>query len=236
MGIDGRPSVTGTSGAMTGCGLSGEEATLPVLGPVGFSGGQPDSARTAGIHRQHAAHGHGSPTARGDGVGDPGSVGRDRQQETGGLTGTVGGEVADGGSATSPTATTSMPTAETVTAQAAAAQPPTAYGTTSSGAPGSSDADSDSEMMARFLREYLDLLDGRLDAIRASIRSGEVDDARVALLSLESTSGMIGERELVRHLHELRHALETASAPQQEALIAVIESEAAGVRGRRAAA
>ncbi len=215
MGIDGRPSVTGTAGAMTGCGLSGEEATLPVPGPVGFSGGQPDSARTAGIHRQHAAHGQGTPTARGDGVGDPGSVGRDRQQEAGGLTGTVGGEVADGGSATSPTA---------------------AYVTTSSPVPGSHDADSDGEMMARFLREYLDLLDGRLDAIRASIRSGEVDDARVALLSLESTSGMIGERELVRHLHELRHALGTASTPQQEALIAVIESEAERVRGRRAAA
>jgi len=87
-------------------------------------------------------------------------------------------------------------------------------------------------MMAAFLRDYLDLLDGRLDAIRECLRSGEAEDARVAVLSLESSSGMLGEAELVDHLRELRLRLETAAPSEQEGLLAVIESTAAAVRAR----
>jgi hypothetical protein len=97
-------------------------------------------------------------------------------------------------------------------------------------------------MMERFRADYLTLLDGRLDAIRHAVADlpqsptaadeARLEEARVALLSLESSSGMIGACWLVSRLHHLRAALETIGADQRAALVAAVEDAASEVRKR----
>ncbi len=87
-------------------------------------------------------------------------------------------------------------------------------------------------MRDRFLVDYLDLLGGRLAAIREHIATKHYEEARIAMLSLEATSGMLGATSLVERLRELRGVVDVCSAPQRLALLSDIESEAARVRAR----
>ena len=70
-------------------------------------------------------------------------------------------------------------------------------------------------MMARFRQDYLDLLDGRVATIERLVTQRETERTQVALLSLESSSAMVGASELADAVRRLRLALDTA-APEEE--------------------
>jgi len=63
------------------------------------------------------------------------------------------------------------------------------------------------DMMSRFRQDYLDLLDGRVAKIRRLVDGSQVEPAHVALLSLESSSTMLGLLELAAAVRRLRSAL-----------------------------
>ena len=67
------------------------------------------------------------------------------------------------------------------------------------------------DMMARFRRDYLDLLDGRVAKIEDLVTRHEVEPAEIALLSLESSSAMVGAKELATAVRRLRSALSSAT-------------------------
>jgi hypothetical protein len=52
------------------------------------------------------------------------------------------------------------------------------------------------DMMDRFRRDFLELLDGRVAKIEKLVLTGQLEPAHVALLSLESSSAMVGRTEL----------------------------------------
>lgn len=168
VGTDGHCRVGGLVGGLDVLGVNGGDAAHTVVGPVGFTGGQPAPARTTLVGSCASEH-QGS-----SGAAQDVPVGRE------------------------------------------------------------------AEMMARFRVDYLTLLDGRLAAIHRAVGdlpvAGAVPDAvrlekaRVALLSLESSSGMIGACRLVSRLHDLRVALEVLGADQRAALVAAIDEAAAEVR------
>ncbi|HET9872656.1 MAG TPA: hypothetical protein VFP89_08700 [Propionibacteriaceae bacterium] len=66
----------------------------------------------------------------------------------------------------------------------------------------------DEGIVARFVGDYLALLDRRIETILEELDSGDVEAAVVAVLSLETTSGMIGARGVVDAARQLREALE----------------------------
>ena len=66
----------------------------------------------------------------------------------------------------------------------------------------------DDAMMARFVHDYLELLDHRLSSIRDHLEQRNFMTAHVALLSLESTSVMVGADELAQVAGRLREAVE----------------------------
>ena len=70
-------------------------------------------------------------------------------------------------------------------------------------APGEEEA-----MMSRFVTDYLSLLNQRVITIQAQLRAGNEMNAQVAMLSLESTSTMVGAREMAQIVGKLRTALE----------------------------
>ena len=57
----------------------------------------------------------------------------------------------------------------------------------------------DDAIMARFVRDYLGLLDERVATITAQLESGNDLTAHISLLSLESTSSMVGAKEMASH-------------------------------------
>ena len=63
-------------------------------------------------------------------------------------------------------------------------------------------------MMARFVRDYLGLLDERVTAITGQLEAGNDLTAHISLLSLESTSSMVGAKELAKIAGLLRGAVE----------------------------
>lgn len=63
------------------------------------------------------------------------------------------------------------------------------------------------DMMARFRQDYLDLLDGRVRKIGRLVALAQVEPAQVALLSLESSSTMLGLTDLAEAVRRLRAAL-----------------------------
>ena len=86
-------------------------------------------------------------------------------------------------------------------------------------------------MMASFRQDYLDLLAGRVAKISGLLAAAETEPAVVALLSLESSSSMVGAHDLAAAGRRLRDALGTPEvdlAPLTEQLTA----EAAAVRDR----
>ncbi len=87
-------------------------------------------------------------------------------------------------------------------------------------------------MMACFRQDYLDLLDGRVATIERLMAHGEVEPARVALLSLESSSAMVGAGELADAVRRLRAALDEPAPDDLEALTARLAQEAGATAGR----
>ena len=89
-------------------------------------------------------------------------------------------------------------------------------------------------MMARFRADYLDLLDGRVATITRLVAEREVEAAQVALLSLESSSAMVGAGELAAAGRQLRSALGTATPADLDALARqlVVEAGQAALRLR----
>lgn len=63
------------------------------------------------------------------------------------------------------------------------------------------------DMMTRFRQDYLDLLDGRVTKIGRLVALAQVEPAHVALLSLESSSAMLGLTDLADAVRRLRSAL-----------------------------
>ncbi len=84
------------------------------------------------------------------------------------------------------------------------------------------------DMMAGFRRDYLGLLDDRVEKVRQLLAAGAVEPARVALLSLESSSAMVGADRLVVAVRKVRDALgdPDALAP----LLAELRTEADAAR------
>lgn len=84
--------------------------------------------------------------------------------------------------------------------------------------------------MDRFARDYLQLLDGRLATIRHCLSDSDVEGARVAILSLESSSAMLGSTALAARLAQLRSQLDLGSPQQRNALFSLVEIAAGEVR------
>jgi len=90
----------------------------------------------------------------------------------------------------------------------------------------------DTAMMARFVRDYLGLLDERVDGITRQLQSGDDLTAHISLLSLESTSSMVGAKELAKIAGLLRGALDRGQRTTVPALLTAMTAEAAKVRDR----
>lgn len=75
-------------------------------------------------------------------------------------------------------------------------------------------------MMARFRRDFLDLLDGRVAKIEKLVLTAQLEPAHVALLSLESSSAMIGRTDLAAAVRQLRSALTQARPDELDQLLA----------------
>ena len=84
--------------------------------------------------------------------------------------------------------------------------------------------------MDRFVVDYLQLLDGRLDSIRRCLADCDIEGARVAVLSLESSSKMLGGTSLAARLTELRSQLDLGTTPQRNALLSLVEAAATSFR------
>jgi len=88
------------------------------------------------------------------------------------------------------------------------------------------------DMMACFRQDYLDLLDGRVATIERLVTAHEVEPAHVALLSLESSSAMVGAGELAAAVRRLRTALDAAAPEELAPLTAQLVAEATEVARR----
>ena len=90
----------------------------------------------------------------------------------------------------------------------------------------------DTAMMAQFVRDYLGLLDERITPITGQLKSGNDLTAHISLLSLESTSSMVGAKELARITGLLRGAVERGQRSTVPALVSAMTAEAARVHDR----
>lgn len=81
-------------------------------------------------------------------------------------------------------------------------------------------------MMARFVHDYLELLDHRVSSIRSHLEQRNFMTAHVALLSLESTSVMVGATGLAQAAGRLREAVEEGERDTIAALLAEVGLEA----------
>jgi hypothetical protein len=90
----------------------------------------------------------------------------------------------------------------------------------------------DTAIMAQFVRDYLGLLDQRVAAITGQLESGNDLTVHVSLLSLESTSSMVGARELAKIVGLLRGAIERGQRSMVPALVTAMTAEAARVPRR----
>ena len=81
-------------------------------------------------------------------------------------------------------------------------------------------------MMVRFVHDYLELLDHRVSSIRNHLEQRNFMTAHVALLSLESTSVMVGANTLAQAAGRLREAVEAGERDTVVALLAEVSAEA----------
>lgn len=86
------------------------------------------------------------------------------------------------------------------------------------------------DAMEQFVTDYLKMLEGRLDTIRRCLTDSDIEGARVAILSLESSSLMLGTNPLTASLGELRAQLDLSSATQRDALMSSVEGAATSFR------
>ena len=84
-------------------------------------------------------------------------------------------------------------------------------------------------IMARFVRDYLELLDQRVTTITDQLAAGNDLTAHISLLSLESTSSMVGAKELAKIAGLLREAVERGQRSTVPALVTAMTAEAARV-------
>jgi len=97
---------------------------------------------------------------------------------------------------------------------------------------GGSVASDDDAIMARFVRDYLAMLDQRVSTITTELESGTDLNAHVALLSLESASTMVGATELAKLVGLLRSEVERGQRSHVVGLVQAITAEAARLPGR----
>lgn len=81
-------------------------------------------------------------------------------------------------------------------------------------------------MMTRFVADYLSLLDQRVLTIQAQLRVGNTVTAQIAMLSLESTSTMVGAGGMAQIVGDLRTALEAGDRTELAALSGAMVAEA----------
>ena len=105
------------------------------------------------------------------------------------------------------------------------AEAPVALSWTETGTPGLQD----DAIMARFVRDYLGLLDDRVATITAELESGNELTAHTSLLSLESTSSMVGAKELAGIAGLLRGAVERKQRNVVPGLVQAMTMEAVKV-------
>ncbi|WP_375424169.1 hypothetical protein [uncultured Friedmanniella sp.] len=86
------------------------------------------------------------------------------------------------------------------------------------------------DMMDRFRRDFLDLLDGRLAKIEKLVLTAQLEPAHVALLSLESSSTMVGRAELSAAVRRLRSVLTSAGPAEIDGLLAQLLEQAETAR------
>jgi hypothetical protein len=85
----------------------------------------------------------------------------------------------------------------------------------------------DATVVWQFVSDYLDLLEHRMAAVETSIAAGNGERAEVALLSLESTSLMVGADAIVRTVRPIRAAVGQADfASARSKLSALRRAEA----------
>ena len=89
-------------------------------------------------------------------------------------------------------------------------------------------------MMARFVHDYLELLDHRVSSIRHHLDQRNFMTAHVALLSLESTSVMVGAERLACAAGRLREAVEEGERDEVDELLAEVVGEAERTRDQLA--
>ncbi|MFC7625538.1 hypothetical protein [Microlunatus sp. GCM10028923] len=65
----------------------------------------------------------------------------------------------------------------------------------------------DTAVVWQFVSDYLDLLEHRVTAVTSAVSAGNAERAEVALLSLESTSLMVGADAIVRAVRPIRAAV-----------------------------
>ncbi|HYP44113.1 MAG TPA: hypothetical protein VEQ66_02825 [Propionibacteriaceae bacterium] len=108
----------------------------------------------------------------------------------------------------------------------AAQQTDTLGGATSSAFPRlAEDVDDDSDIVDRFVSDFLGLLDVRMDTLRGLLRKSDAaEDIRVAVLSLETTSAMLGATDVVVAARALRSGVAQQEAGTEECYDQLLEA------------
>ncbi|MET0695518.1 MAG: Hpt domain-containing protein [Propionibacteriaceae bacterium] len=86
--------------------------------------------------------------------------------------------------------------------------------------------------MERFVVDYLSLLDARLDTLDQLLLSSDADATRLCILSLESSSAMLGADEMVGAARALRHAVTGSRHELERPLFAALRACADQLRER----
>ncbi|MBM7799479.1 HPt (histidine-containing phosphotransfer) domain-containing protein [Microlunatus panaciterrae] len=80
----------------------------------------------------------------------------------------------------------------------------------------------DGEIVQHFVVDYLAMLDERFERIRRHVENGDHKEALIALLSLESSSHMVGAFDLVAAARRLRETIGHTDAMELQALLAAL--------------
>ena len=73
--------------------------------------------------------------------------------------------------------------------------------------------DEDEGVWAIFIRNYINLLPDRIERVRITLTTGDLTGATDAVLSLKTSSEMVGAARLAHHAELLQDALPLASGP-----------------------
>ena len=129
------------------------------------------------------------------------------------------GEIAADGGRRQPPGLGGGPTGAAVPGAGGRPEPPPVAGM-------SDQVNEDDAMMARFVRDYLELLDHRVEQVRRHLDLRNYMSAHVSLLSLESTSVMVGAAGLAAAAGRLRDAVEHGDRDAMPDLTTAVVSEA----------